>query len=520
MLRSLDITPLFTTPVEQRPAGFYSQWRPYFYSSLDPSQFIVDSVELETKYILSAQGVSGDGLEASAPRKKGSGRKSSGQVSKSKGRKPKSQNLSTATSAVVTFDKQSVVYWLSQAKDILVASGGALTPALVTKMVELLKSAYDRSLESRERAQLAYTMRTLGYVPEPEEDGGPEVYAVLMEFDSGSGPTMVYASSDSFACTYWHRDARKWSRFDRGEGTETASRLCKVARELLGRFESASNERAEEGALPLLPTSETFIFTVVTSVGIKSISVDKVLVSDVGFSGLYNGFSSLFRILVGKDFDHSRYGTSLFVGGVDVDSYPLKLESLKSSSRFASISARFGAFLFDGLLFVSIFAAFYYFMAPMVNNWGLLPATVVYILFAASMPIILAWMESSPEWGHATIGKKIFGIHVHGTQSPHLSFPQTLARNMSKYILGSAFMFSGYFWGVFHPYRRCWHDLLSDTLVFSGPFKLDLLETFKPDGTLRNDVVDAVSEGEKRKQSPDKQGVGKQSDLEVSIEEG
>jgi hypothetical protein len=51
-------------------------------------------------------------------------------------------------------------------------------------------------------------------------------------------------------------------------------------------------------------------------------------------------------------------------------------------------------------------------------------------------------------------------------------------------VLGPIFLFSGYLWGAFHPYRRCWHDLLADTVVIDGPLRLGLLETYDEGGSL------------------------------------
>lgn len=505
MLRSLDISLLFTTPVDQRPIGFYSRWRPYFYSNFDPSQFIVESVELELEYLLATEKHAADAvLLDSVGGIKGGDLKKSTKGGARKRAKVKVKGEAGKLSGAVKFDPQTVVYWLAEAKNILVASGGSLTPALVGKMVEFLRKAYSLSTKSREKAQLAYVLRTLGYNGGFGEDDSDEVYAVLMEFDSGGGPTMIYASSDSFACAYWHGDARKWSTFDKGEGSELVSRLCKVAYELLEKFPSVSQsgESSEGMDIPLLPTSETIVLSVVCSSGIRTISVDKTLIKETGFGGLYNGFSNLFRALVGKEFDHGRHGTSKFLNKTDLDEYPLKLDGVKQVNGLSPIIFRTIAFLVDIGLLSIVLALFFYFVSPIVNNWGLLPASTLYVLLGFSIPLILAWMESSPDWGHATLGKKLVGIHVHGVKAPHISYPQALTRNLSKLILGPMFLFSGYLWGIFHPYRRCWHDLLSDTLVMEGALQESLLEAY-------NELVQLRGAGVSKKHEDEEEGAEK-----------
>jgi uncharacterized RDD family membrane protein YckC len=364
-----------------------------------------------------------------------------------------------------------------------------------------------------------------------EEDDGDEVYAVLMEFDSGGGPTMVYSSSDSFACAFWHRDAKKWSVFDKGVGADLSSRLCKVAKEVAAKMPSDSGAEVEAGDLPELPSTEVIRFSIIMASGVRSVAVDKTLISESGFESLYNGFATLFGVLVGRDFDHQRHGTLGFTAGLDVDVYPLRLEKLKLPAGFSPIFSRMVAFMVDLGIIAVILGGFLYFLSPLVNKWGLLPSAVLYVLFGLSLPMLWAWMESSPDWGHATLGKRLVGIHVHGVSSPHISFPQSLARNLSKYVFGPMFFFSGYVWSLFHPYRRSWHDLLSDTVVLEGPMSLKLLDVYDEGGSVRGRIAGAEGQSEvssKNKDSNfvdsreselkgDNNGISPQNKLEIDI---
>jgi uncharacterized RDD family membrane protein YckC len=460
MLRSLDISPIFKTPEEERMPEFYSSWRSFFYGNLEPGGFLIDSVEKELEALMPK----GPEAVRSSPKKGSKGKKLAGRKAKVK----------VPNVEPVSFERGSVIYWVSQARDVFLASGGELTPALVQKMVSFLLEALEASVNSREKSQLAYVLRTLGYRFPKDEQDAPEVYSVIMEFDGGKGPTMIYASSDSYACAYWHQGGKKWSVFDKGEGSLLAKRLCSLGEELYGRL----SDKVQDD-VPPIPIKERLTFSVVTSEGVKTVSVLGSDVSSSGLDGLFNGFVTLFKILVGQEFDRRRFGVDSEVS-LDLDIYPLKLEGTKLS--YAPLFSRGLSFLIDLGIFSIILAGFMFFLAPIVIKWGVIPATIVLVFVAFLFPILSAWMESSPEWGHSTFGKRLMGVHVHGVNSPHIIFSQALTRNMVKYVLSPLFCMCGFVWALFQPYKRAWHDLLSDTVVLDGAVPMDRFETYNHNG--------------------------------------
>jgi hypothetical protein len=134
---------------------------------------------------------------------------------------------------------------------------------------------------------------------------------------------------------------------------------------VLDKFPSGSQGEVdfEGGGLPLLPTTQSIRFSVISSAGTRTISVDKTMINEVGFEGLYNGFATLFGVLVGKDFDHKKHGTSEFVGNLDVDEYPLKMDKATLVPKLAPLTSRGIAFFVDMCIFSVVFGAFFYFIS-------------------------------------------------------------------------------------------------------------------------------------------------------------
>lgn len=479
MLRSLDLAPILSTPQEERAPGFYLLWRPYFYGTLDPISFIGNSVNLE----LEGTSAYNAALAQDKPKRRGRPKKSIPRVA-----------LEGA------FEEGSVVCWLSKVKSLLEQNDGALEPKVVKEMVDGLKSAYNASSNARERAQIAYVLRTLGYSFLSNPEAQDELYSVVMEYDSdgstssglglglgagfNAGPTLVFASCDSFAFSYWHSGCAKWSSFDRGEGTVLVEKIGALGRDLLERSKAGDNsslniETLEDGELPALPASPTpstpstpsassdspsIRFSFVTSSGVKTIGFASKDAIGQEFKGLYKLFMELGRVLgSGREDNLLDPGSGV---GKPKPVYPLQLGTM--GGLLAPLSSRWIALLIDIGVYGVIFSLILYFFSSMTHGWGFLPATVFYGFILFLLPLLGAWMESSAEWGYATIGKRLMGIHVHGLESDNISLPQALARNMSKYVLSPMFMFCGYVWALFNPSQRTWHDLLADTVVLDG----------------------------------------------------
>jgi uncharacterized RDD family membrane protein YckC len=114
---------------------------------------------------------------------------------------------------------------------------------------------------------------------------------------------------------------------------------------------------------------------------------------------------------------------------------------------------RFAALIIDSILlgivdFVlrKIFSVGLYYVGSLIVNWGYYTA-----------------MEGSARG--ATVGKMALGIRVldfeHGGR---LSYGRALVRNVAK-ILSTIPIFLGFFWMLWDPEKRTWHDKIAGAVV-------------------------------------------------------
>jgi uncharacterized RDD family membrane protein YckC len=96
-----------------------------------------------------------------------------------------------------------------------------------------------------------------------------------------------------------------------------------------------------------------------------------------------------------------------------------------------------------------------------VSGSSLVVLQLVTVLVAAGIYIgyyLLLWTL-----GGVTIGKRIMGLIIVGTDGGRVTFGMALRRYVGYYL--SAFMLLGYFWVILDPRRQAWHDKLGSTLV-------------------------------------------------------
>jgi len=293
---------------------------------------------------------------------------------------------------------------------------------------------------------------------------------VVFEFDYGDGPTLMYASADGFSCIYWVGGGVKAPHYDGGLPVELTHKISHLAKEYLP---SIYDELDVAGSLPPRPRLGTVRISLITSKGLWTVLLpkDKLKQSSSGIGGIYKHFVQLFGALLGASqvsFEEPlarAKGSNFLVGS------SLSLESILP--RVSSLNSRIYAFLFDLGFYALFFSILTYFVSFFLN-FGDVMVSLFYIGALLTLaPFFSAWMESSVDWGFATLGKRLFGLRVYRTDDADEtlgpSFLQAFARNTTKFLLSPLFCFTGFMWALYSPYHRAWHDLLADTIILDPP---------------------------------------------------
>jgi len=447
MLSALELSGLFSA--EDRAPEDYSRWRPRFYGLVDPVDFLLTSVD--------------------DARSKGAG---------------------------FGFDEQDpdhALHWLGRARDIYGSSGGDLSQMAQRELVELFVKALGCPLNSRERSQICYLLRALGCTSgfsakgkglfESSGAGGPPVvFSALLEFDAGQGPTLVYGGADRFAAAYWDGGSVKLPPYEATGATEFLLKAVSAASSLLDRLDLQSDSYD----LPDIPAAGNVFLSVVTDRGVFSKTLPVSSVLSTGLTSLYNPLVGLLRVLVsdqGPGQGQGRDAGSLSPVALRVfGEEPRAFVPEDPDWKYPTIFKRVGAFLIDGVFYVALFSVLSYFLWPAFDGWSYLVSLLAKVWLIMLFPLLAAWMESSSDWGYASMGKQLLRIRVVSMfTSKGPLFLQALARNLAKWYLSPLFLGTGFLWAFFHPLRRTWHDLLADTVV-----------VYKPEGA--NDDLDALPE--------------------------
>jgi uncharacterized RDD family membrane protein YckC len=435
MLSALDLSGLFST--KNRVSGDYGRWRPFFYGLMDPVDFLLTSVDSVRG------GVSSD-----------------------------------------EEDEGHALHWLGQARDLYGSSGGDLSQRSRDQLVELLVKALGCPMNARERSQVCYLLRALGHsgafstkgrglAPNTLSSEGPLVFSVVLEFDAGGCPTLIYAGSDRFAAAYWEGGSAKIPPYEASAASEIALKAVSASSSLLDRLDLASGPDSFDP--PELPPVGSVLVSVITDRGVYSKVLPVAGLSQGGLTSLYNPMVSLLKALLSQggsrsEASHAGQGSSSESGAFVVEEQPRPFVPQDPCWKYPTISRRVAAFLVDAVFYTFFFSVLSYFLWPAFDRWPYLISVLAKVCLVMLLPLLAAWMESSADWAYASLGKRLVGIRVLST---HTSlgplFPQALARNLAKWYLSPLFLGTGFLWAGFHPLRRTWHDLLGDTVVIIRP---------------------------------------------------
>lgn len=127
----------------------------------------------------------------------------------------------------------------------------------------------------------------------------------------------------------------------------------------------------------------------------------------------------------------------------------------------AKLTDRFLAFLVD---FVPFYAGFVGSLYYLVERTGRLPPTFQTLGRQAAL-WGGAWLlyQVLGNASGATLGKRLFGLRVEGTDGARLGFGRAVLR-AGGYLL-SLPLNLGFLWSLVHPDSRTWHDLLAGSRV-------------------------------------------------------
>ena len=133
---------------------------------------------------------------------------------------------------------------------------------------------------------------------------------------------------------------------------------------------------------------------------------------------------------------------------------------------YAGFFTRLVAFLIDAFVIVIAVGVVVFigrFMGAFRRVSGPTLRVVQSVTFLVAAGIYIGYYLLLWTLAGVTIGKRIMGLIIVGTDGGHVTFGMALRRYMGYYL--SAFLLLGYFWVILDPRRQAWHDKLGSTLV-------------------------------------------------------
>jgi uncharacterized RDD family membrane protein YckC len=312
------------------------------------------------------------------------------------------------------------------------------------------KEALSCRLSSREVFQLWYCLRTLGLFPPAES--AKTVLGVALETFSGRSPFFLYCDADKSSFAVWEGGSGRFPWYAEGEATGLVVEVLEAASAALEMFGVEDN-------LPASPMEGELLLTVLTPSGWRSFRLLETE-ADVGPVGvIYSAFVRMRGLFLQEAAIDEGVGASGFAFEDTRWVYPaLWLRAL--------------AFCVDVLVFSLFFFLFCYAVYAFQGGLTLLLACGLIFLGLFLFPFYLAFFESSKS--HTSFGKRFFSLYVVSTSAgTGTGYFQALARNFCKCYLSWSF---GWLWGMFHPYKRMFHDVMVDTVVIFDEKEAELLE--------------------------------------------
>lgn len=352
-------------------------------------------------------------------------------------------------------DESTPEGYLAKAYQQLEECAGCVTAEVRTSLQAMLRGALSCRNSSREEFQLWYCLRSWGSFP--GAGVAKNVLGVCMEGIVGDLHVVIYCDSNLSSFGLWEKGSGNFPWYNEGE----ASLLTK---EVLGAATACLESLPVLDEIPAPPTSDQFLVTVLTPGGWRGVGVN-VIDTEVGPVGIcYEKFLRLQKLLFS-----SRVVESVSsVGGFDFEA---------PNWVYPSTSRRVGAFLIDVMVYLLGFFIIVYgtiALLPAVSPVGL---TCMGLLGMALFPVFLAWFESSGT--HTSLGKRMLNLYVvSGLSGGGINFSQGLVRNYCKCFFSPFF---GWCWGLFHPYFRMYHDVMSDTVVIYDLEEKELIASLEED---------------------------------------
>jgi uncharacterized RDD family membrane protein YckC len=140
-------------------------------------------------------------------------------------------------------------------------------------------------------------------------------------------------------------------------------------------------------------------------------------------------------------------------------------ENPESTTRYAGLVRRLMAIIYDLLLLLALL--FIATTAAMVVNRGnaIVPGQPLYPFYVVYL-LAISFVYYSWFWTHGgqTLGMKTWKMKLQQENGEAVTWSLALVRFITAIISWSAAGL-GFFWSLFHPQKRTWHDLVSKCVL-------------------------------------------------------
>ncbi len=132
---------------------------------------------------------------------------------------------------------------------------------------------------------------------------------------------------------------------------------------------------------------------------------------------------------------------------------------------YIGLFRRLFAILYDGFLLIAIFFVFFMIVTALNQQKAIEPDNVFYQFFYFAVLVGLSYLYFAWFWIHGgqTLGMKTWFIKIQGTSS-NISW-KIAAIRFTFAIISWAVFGLGFLWALFDKKNRCWHDIISNTVL-------------------------------------------------------
>ncbi len=142
---------------------------------------------------------------------------------------------------------------------------------------------------------------------------------------------------------------------------------------------------------------------------------------------------------------------------------------------YAGLFRRLFAIFYDGFLLIALFFVFFIIATALNQLKAIEPDNIFYSFFSFALFFGLSYLYFAWFWIHGgqTLGMKTWHIQIQSAQIQNTHM-QTTGDNISWKTAAIRYIFAiaswaafglGFLWALFDKKNRCWHDLISKTVL-------------------------------------------------------